>query len=97
MLLHSGRSVQMRPTTLFVLRVRLSDFPAPLTITLSNLEQGASSLTHTVVFEYVEPFYNRFRKHSSLGYKSPIQFEETFLPPMGGAIQKNLAVTASNQ
>jgi transposase InsO family protein len=31
-----------------------------------------------VVFEYVEPFYNRFRKHSSLGYKSPIQFDETF-------------------
>ena len=47
MLLHSGRFVQMRPTTLFVLRVRLSDFPSPLTITLSNLEQGASSLTHT--------------------------------------------------
>ena len=26
-------------------------------------------------FEYIEVFYNRFRKHSSLGYKSPAQFE----------------------
>ena len=26
-------------------------------------------------FEYIEVFYNRFRKHSSLGYKSPVQFE----------------------
>jgi len=37
-----------------------------------------------VVFEYVEPYYNRFRKHSSLGYQSPVQFEENFSPPMRG-------------
>ena len=30
------------------------------------------------VFEYIEIFYNRFRKHSSLGYKSPIEFEQNF-------------------
>lgn len=36
------------------------------------------------VFEYIELFYNRFRKHSSLGYLSPSQAEEKFLPPMGG-------------
>ena len=40
------------------------------------------------VFEYIEVFYNRFRKHSSLGYKSPVQFEKTFLPPMGGSRRK---------
>jgi len=28
------------------------------------------------VFEYIEIFYNRFRKHSALGYKSPEQFEQ---------------------
>jgi transposase InsO family protein len=35
-------------------------------------------------FEYIEVFYNRFRKHSSLGYKSPLEFEEKIAPPMGG-------------
>lgn len=28
------------------------------------------------LFEYIEVFYNRFRKHSALGYKSPEQFEQ---------------------
>lgn len=41
----------------------------------------------STVFEYVEVFYNRFRKHSSLGYKSPVDFEENFAPPMGGNVQ----------
>ena len=36
------------------------------------------------VFEYIEVFYNRFRKHASLGYLSPMQAEAKFLPPMGG-------------
>jgi transposase InsO family protein len=35
------------------------------------------------VFDYIEMFYNRFRKHSSLGYRSPMQTEEK-LCPMGG-------------
>ncbi|MFN0157593.1 MAG: IS3 family transposase, partial [Bacteroidota bacterium] len=26
-------------------------------------------------FEYLEVFYNRVRRHSSLGYKSPVAFE----------------------
>jgi transposase InsO family protein len=26
------------------------------------------------IFEYIEVFYNRIRKHSSLGYKSPEQY-----------------------
>jgi putative transposase len=28
------------------------------------------------IFEYVEVFYNRIRKHSALGYKSPQQYEK---------------------
>ena len=44
-------------------------------------------------FEYIEAFYNGYRKHASLGYKSPIKFEEEFLPPMGG---KQTAVPACN-
>ena len=36
------------------------------------------------VFDYIEIFYNRYRKHSSLGYKSPVEFEGKIAPPMGG-------------
>ncbi len=30
------------------------------------------------IFEYVEGFYNRVRRHSSLGYISPAEFERTY-------------------
>ena len=29
----------------------------------------------TAIFEYIEVFYNRFRRHSALGYLSPLEFE----------------------
>ncbi len=29
------------------------------------------------IFEYIEIFYNRQRRHSSLGYRTPIEFEVT--------------------
>jgi len=28
------------------------------------------------IFEYIEVFYNRQRRHSTLGYLSPVEFEE---------------------
>ena len=31
------------------------------------------------IFEYLEVFYNRVRRHSSLGYKSPVAFEQQHL------------------
>ena len=27
------------------------------------------------IFEYIEVFYNRLRRHSTLGYASPAEFE----------------------
>ena len=36
------------------------------------------------VFEYIEVFYNRFRKHSALGYLAPDQFEKIFAPSIEG-------------
>lgn len=29
------------------------------------------------LFEYMEVFYNRSRRHSYLGYKSPVEYENT--------------------
>jgi putative transposase len=41
--------------------------------TFLNLEDA-----RTEIFEYIEIYYNRIRRHSSLGYKSPEQFEEKY-------------------
>jgi transposase InsO family protein len=30
----------------------------------------------TAIFEYIELYYNRRRKHSALGYRSPVEFED---------------------
>ena len=30
----------------------------------------------TALFDYIEVFYNRKRRHSSLGYLSPVDFEK---------------------
>lgn len=36
----------------------------------------SKAVTRGLVFEYINVFYNRLRRHSSLGYVSPEQFEE---------------------
>ena len=38
--------------------------------------QGNRTETRNLVFEWIEVFYNRERRHSSLGYRSPTRFEE---------------------
>lgn len=45
---------------------------------LTKFSTRSSALS--AVFEYVEVFYNRVRLHSSLGYKSPSQFEAAWAP-----------------
>jgi transposase InsO family protein len=32
-------------------------------------------IARTAIFEYIEVWYNRERRHSSLGYRSPMQYE----------------------
>jgi transposase InsO family protein len=45
-------------------------------------------------FEYIEVFYNRFRKHSSLGYQSPVEYEHKNCPH--GGKQTSLPACLSN-
>jgi transposase InsO family protein len=46
----------------------------------TELLQDRQSLTRqearTAIFEYLEGFYNRARRHSTLGYLSPMEFEQ---------------------
>ena len=39
---------------------------------------GGRDLTRSTVFSWIEGWYNRVRRHSSLGYFSPAGFEEKF-------------------
>jgi putative transposase len=34
------------------------------------------AIARTTIFEYLEVWYNRLRLHSSLGYRSPVEFEQ---------------------
>lgn len=40
----------------------------------------------TEIFEYIEIYYNRVRKHSSLGYKSPKQFEQEYYIKLASSV-----------
>lgn len=42
---------------------------------------------HSEIFSYIEGYYNRIRRHSSLGYKSPIEFEKQLNIKNGGTKQ----------
>ncbi len=43
---------------------------------VSRMEFPTRQAAKTAVFEYLETFYNTRRLHSSLGYRSPADFEE---------------------
>ena len=48
------------------------------------------------IFEYVECFYNRIRRHSSLGYLSPVAYEQSMCEPeCFGVPQKWVNLTCS--
>jgi transposase InsO family protein len=52
-----------------------------------DLEQARSE-----IFSYLEGYYNRVRLHSSLGYKSPVEFEQELKTKNGGKIDSFLSI-----
>lgn len=48
----------------------------------AELVEGGAFLSvedaRTEIFDYIEMYYNRVRRHSSLGYQSPDQFEQQY-------------------
>ena len=60
-------------------------FFATLKKELVNRRSWPSRLElQSAVFEYIEAFYNRRRRHSTLGMLSPIDYEQLRLSPLGG-------------
>ena len=57
----------------------MESFFARLKVELVYVEKYKTlAEAYSSLFEYIEVFYNRIRRHSSLGYKSPAQFEENY-------------------
>ena len=44
-------------------------------------ETIARSELRTILFDYIEVFYNRQRRHSTLGQRSPVDYENSTLSP----------------
>jgi putative transposase len=42
-----------------------------------QVQWSSRAAARTALFEYLELFYNRRRRHSSLGYLSPAEFERS--------------------
>jgi putative transposase len=60
-------------------------FFATLKKELVNRRSWPSRLElQSAVFEYIEAFNNRQRRHSTLGMLSPIAYEQLRLSPLGG-------------
>ena len=58
----------------------MESFFSTLRAELTDLERFLTrQAARTVVFEFIEVFYNRQRLHSSLGYHSPATFEAAHL------------------
>ena len=54
-------------------------FFATLKAELVDRDFATRAAAEIALFDYIERFYNRRRRHSSLGYATPIEFENTFV------------------
>lgn len=54
-------------------------FVSTLKADLAPLPVDHHEATRTAIFEYLEAFYRRCRPRSSLGYQSPVDYEEATL------------------
>ena len=64
-------------------------FVASLKSELLLLHKGhrfvSREAARTAVFDYIEGFYNRVRRHSSLDYLSPAEYEQATMEEVAGA------------
>jgi transposase InsO family protein len=55
----------------------MESFFHTLKVELVHREQYTTRrMAKSKIFEYIETYYNRQRKHSAIGYKIPMQFEK---------------------
>jgi len=76
---HSDRGWQYAATAyqqrLFQLRIQESCFATLKTELLHGPQYLTRKTAKAEIFEYLETLYNRARRHSTLGYLSPMEFE----------------------
>ena len=56
----------------------MESFFGSLKSELGQQVYASRSAARSAVFDYIERFYNRQRRHSAVGYISPIDFEEQY-------------------
>ena len=52
-----------------------SFFGTPKTELVFHQQYATCAQARLDIFEYIETFYNRFRRHSALDYKSPVKYK----------------------
>jgi transposase InsO family protein len=72
---HGARSSVGKPGTCYDNAVAESFFATLKTELLHRATWPTRQQTKTAIFHYLEGFYNRYRRHSTLGYRSPAVFE----------------------